>query len=243
MRVHLLGPLALVLFVAAACAPSPEPVAAVSPDELAARIRARLDAAARGDVAEWGTFVAEDCICGLETKAAIERAMAGRPPGVKNWYGEVLDLRLRPLAHAVVARYRVAESTEVGGQRTSLQVWRTETFEQQAGAWVLVAGADTVIPPEPTAVEIDPRILNDYLGLYEYTPGADDRIFFEGGHFFVQPSGEPRVELLAESASSFFAKGEPWRLTFVRDPQGRVTGLVFRDQGQEWAAKRVPDTP
>lgn len=243
MRAVFLSVLAVAIFPVTACAPAAEPVAAVSPDELAARIRARLDAAARGDVAEWGAFVAEDCICGLETKAAIQRAMAGRPPGVKNWYGEVLDLRLRPLAHAVVARYRVAEYTEVGGQRTSLQVWRTETFEQQAGDWVLVAGADTVIPPEPTAVAVDPRILHDYVGQFEYTPGAVDRIFVEGGHFFVQPSGEPRVELLAESESSFFAKGEPWRLTFVRDPQGRVTSLVFRDQGQEWTAKRVPDTP
>jgi hypothetical protein len=208
--------------------------------DIEARIRARLDAAARGSAEEWAAFVADDCICGLETKAAIRKAIATRPPGVRNWYGDIADFSVRMLVDAAVVRYRLAEHTEVGGQRTSIEVWRTETYVRRAGDWLLVAGADTVIPPEPTAVKVDPRLFDEYVGKYQYTPGSVDTVTREGDRFFVQPSGEPRVELFAENESTYFAKGEPWRVVFVRGPGGAVTSLIFRQQDQDWTAVRLP---
>jgi hypothetical protein len=44
----------------------------------------------------------------------------------------------------------------------------------------------------------------------------------------------------AETETTYFAKGEPWRLIFVKDLHGAVTSLVFRQQGQEWTAVKVP---
>lgn len=208
--------------------------------EMAARIRARLDAAAQGKATEWAAFVADDCICGLETKAAIQHSIATRPPGVKNWYGDIQDLKLRFLGDTAVARYRIAEHTEVGGQLQSIQVWRTETYFRKAGVWILVAGADTLIPPEPAAVKVDSRLFDDFVGKYQYAAGSVDTVTREGDRLFVQPSGEPRVELFAESETTYFAKGEPWRLIFVKGPQGPATSLTFRQQGQEWTATRIP---
>ena len=208
--------------------------------KLVERIRARLDASAQGDAARWATFVDNDCICGLETKAAIQHAIATRLPSVKNWYGEILDLRLRFLGETAVARYRITEHTEVGGQHTSLQEWRTEIYARRKEGWILIAGADTVISPEPTVVKVDPRIFDGYTGKYQYAPGLVDTVTREGDRLFIQPSGEPRVELFAESETTYFAKGEPWRLIFMKDPHGAVTALVLRQQGQEWTAVKVP---
>jgi hypothetical protein len=232
--------LALVTLAVASRAGAAETASASGAAALEARIRARLDAVARGDAAAWATFVVDDCICGLETKSAIRKAITTRPPGVKNWYGDLVDLRVRLLGETAVARYRVAEHSEVGGKRTSIETWRTETYVLRAKEWLLVAGADTPIPPEPTAVQVDPSILKDYVGSYQYTPGSVDIVTREGDRLFVQPSGEPRVELLPETASTYFAKGEPWRLVFVRGPDGAVTSLIFRQQGQEWTATRIP---
>ncbi|HKV09777.1 MAG TPA: DUF3471 domain-containing protein [Thermoanaerobaculia bacterium] len=208
--------------------------------ELTGRIRARLDAAGRGNAAEWASFVADDCLCGLESKAGVQRAIANRPPSVKNWYGDILDLTLRFLGDAAVARYRITEYSDVGGKLTSVQLWRTETYARKAGLWLLVAGADTLIPPEPTPIQVDPRVFEGYVGRYQYTPGSIDTVTREGDRLFVQPSGEPRVELFPETDSTYFAKGQPWRLVFVRGPGGAVTSLVFRQDGQEWTAIRLP---
>jgi hypothetical protein len=76
--------------------------------------------------------------------------------------------------------------------------------------------------------------------LYQYTQGSVDVVTREGDRLFVQPSGEPRVELFAETETTYFAKGEPWRLIFVKDQHGAVKSLVFQQQGQEWTAVKVP---
>ncbi|MES1240770.1 MAG: DUF3471 domain-containing protein [Acidobacteriota bacterium] len=204
------------------------------------QIRARLDAYARGSAEEWARFVADDCLCGLETKADIERAIANRPPGVRNWYGDISDLQVRPLGDAMVARYRVTEYTEVDGRRATAEMWRTETYALRKGTWMLIAGADIVIPAEPVAAQVDPSLFDSYVGRYEYTPGAVDTVTREGDRLFVQPTGEPRVELFPENETTYFAKGEGWRLIFVRDPQGAVTSLIFRQQGQDFTATRIP---
>ena len=139
----------------------------------------------------------------------------------------------------MVARYRIEESTEIDGRRTRLQQWRTETYALRDGRWTLVAGADIVIPADPAVAVVDRERLADYVGQYEYTPGSVDTVTLEAGRLFVQNSREPRVELFAENESTFFARGEPWRLRFVRDAGGSVTSLVFVQQGQEFVARRL----
>jgi len=42
-----------------------------------------------------------------------------------------------------------------------------------------------------------------------------------------------------ESATVFFAKGQPWRLVFLTDPQGMPTALAFRQHGQQYVAERL----
>ena len=230
----------MALMAAIVATPVSRAAGAAAETGIAQQIRARLDAYGRGSASDWARFVADDCICGLETKADIQRAIAARLPSVKNWYGEILDLQVRLLGEAAVARYRITEYTEVGGQRTTLQLWRTETYARRAGVWMLIAGADLVIPPDPTVAKVDPRLFDAYVGKYQYTPGSVDIVTREGGHLFVQPTGEPRVEIFPENETTYFAKGESWRLIFVRDPQGLVTSLIFRQQGQEFVANKVP---
>ena len=84
--------------------------------EILSKIRARLDAYARGAADEWAKLVADDCICGLETTAGIQEGIAHRLPGVKHSFGEVLDFQIRTLGETAVARFRITETTEVEGK-------------------------------------------------------------------------------------------------------------------------------
>jgi hypothetical protein len=227
--------LALVLRAAAALPDATGPEA-----EIAQRIRARLDAYRQGDARLWATFVDDDCVCAAETKADILKAIANRPPGVKNWYGDILDLQAHLHGDVAVVRYRTSEYTEVNGQLNTLEEWRTETHLRQDGRWILIAAAENPITADPKAIVLPREVLARYVGKYQYTPGSVDVVTLEGDRLFVQPSSDPKVELLAEDATTFFAKGEPWRIVFRTDSQGVVTSLVFRQQGQEYVAKRLP---
>lgn len=207
--------------------------------EIAAAIRARFAAYRDGDADAWAKFVDDDCVCSGETKATIRDAIANRPAGVKSSYGEPEDFVVHPHGNVAVARYRVAETVEVDGKKQVGAQWRTETYLQRDGAWLLIAGAETAIAPDPAPIALDRDTLARFVGKYEYTPGANDVVTLEGDRLFVQSTGEAKRELFAESRDTFFAKGQPWRLVFRTGADGKVDGVAFRQGGQEYAARRV----
>jgi ketosteroid isomerase-like protein len=207
--------------------------------ELGRVIRERLDAYARRDAAGWARLVADDCLCGTETKAEIQQGIAARPANLKSWYGEISDLQVRTYGDTAVARYKITETTELAGQRLTALQRRLETYVRRDGRWLLVGGIDSVIPPDPAVAKIDPKVYEAYVGRYEYAPGMVDTVTRQGDRLLVQVTGQAPEELFPETETIFFGKSQDWRLIFVRDGQGRVTSVRFRQNGQELVGKRV----
>lgn len=230
--------IAAFLLVAALFAPASASAADVDV-EIAAAIRARFAAYRDGDADAWAKFVDDDCVCSGETKATIRAGIANRPAGVKSSYGEPEEFVVHPHGNVAVARYRVAETVEVDGKKQASAQWRTETYLRRDGAWLLIAGAETQVAPDPEPIALDRAALARLVGTYEYTPGANDVVTLEGDRLFVQSTGEAKRELFAESRDTFFAKGQPWRLVFRTAADGKVDGVAFRQGGQEYAARRV----
>lgn len=215
--------------------PSPDPAG-----DLQRLIRARLDAYDRGGAAAWARFVDDRCFCGASTKADVLAAMASRPKGLRNGYGEIRDFTAHFHGDVATARYRITESSQLGDAKLDLEMWRTETYRRgEDPAWILIAGADVPIPKDPAATVVDPKVLAAYVGRYEYSPGVIDTVTLEGGRLFAQTTGQEKLELLPENETTFFARGEDWRVVFVRDDKGRVVSEVFRQNGQDLVARRL----
>ena len=202
-------------------------------------IRERLDAYAKGDAAGWARYVDEECLCGGSTRAGIQQAITARPAGFKNWYGEIGGFTASVHGDVAIVRYRVTEFSEIGGHRIELEQWRTETYLRRAGTWVLLGGADVVIPRDPVVAKVDPRLYDAYVGQYEYASGMRDIVTRDGDRLLIQATGQEKEELLPENDTTYFAKGQDWRMLFVRDPQGAVSSLIFRQNGQDLVAQRV----
>jgi hypothetical protein len=49
----------------------------------------------------------------------------------------------------------------------------------------------------------------------------------------------PRLEIFAESNTTFFVKGEEMQLTFVRDASGAVTQMILAQIGSQIKGKKV----
>jgi pimeloyl-ACP methyl ester carboxylesterase len=99
------------------------------------------------------------------------------------------------------------------------------------------------LPLHPNPLKLAPAALDAISGEYHDTAGHLAATLFRQGEQLYEkdPHGEV-TEVEAESSNSFFyPNGSVWtRLVIERDPEGHVTGVVFRDDRHEehWERKR-----
>jgi D-alanyl-D-alanine carboxypeptidase len=60
----------------------------------------------------------------------------------------------------------------------------------------------------------------------------------EGDRLMTQATGQQKVEIFPSSDTEFFLKVVDARITFVKDPDGKVNQLVLRQNGREMPARR-----
>jgi dienelactone hydrolase len=114
---------------------------------------------------------------------------------------------------------------------------RTENAVPRKAAPELAAFAERlVIPFHPPAIKLASALLDSLAGEYCDPDGnIVVAIFRQGDRLYEKNRQGEIAELAAESPSTFFYLNgsATTRLTFVRDPQGRVTALVLRDDRHE----------
>jgi ketosteroid isomerase-like protein len=206
--------------------------------EIARVLRERFEAYGRADAEAWGRFVADDCVCGLSTKQTLQQEMRARPAGVRLSIGEVTDLEVRVHGDAAAVRYRSSDVTQIGEQRVAVALIKAETYVRRDGRWLLLGGAETIVPADPPVAVVDPRRYDALVGRYEYGAGVVDVVTRQGSRLMVQATGQGPEELVPESATTFFLKGQPWRYVFVVKG-GSAASLIFRMYGHDLVATRI----
>ena len=96
-------------------------------------------------------------------------------------------------------------------------------------------------PKQRTPVAVAPGVYDKYVGRYQLAPNSFLVITREGGAFFTRLPGQQKLEILAESDRSFFAKVGDVSITFETDGAGRATGLILDQDGCTPRAPRVSD--
>src|SRR6266545_1080982 len=105
-------------------------------------------------------------------------------------------------------------------------------LQQHFGPWAGAKKSDQALPATHTAISIDPAIEQQYVGEYQISPSFSLTVSLEAGKLMVQPSGQDKVELLAESESRFFLREVDAQIEFTRDGADKVTGLILTQGGQ-----------
>lgn len=85
---------------------------------------------------------------------------------------------------------------------------------------------------------VDAKVLDGYVGIYELAPNFILTVTREGNQLFAQATGQPRIEIYAESDRKFFYKVLDAQITFQTDEQGRATSLTLHQNGDH-PAKRI----
>jgi len=115
----------------------------------------------------------------------------------------------------------------------------TTIYAKKDGRWQIVQIQSTRTPPERKAVKVDPKVLDSYVGKYEFVAGVFT-ITKEGDALAAQGAGRPRVILIPASETQFFVKSNEGEFTFYKDERGQVTHVVRRvGSCQESKGKKV----
>ncbi len=104
----------------------------------------------------------------------------------------------------------------------------------------IVFGEKYELPKERTAVRVNPKVFNAYIGGYEDRPGRITAIMVEGETLMIKLAGQPDpVPLSPESETQFFHPTMDIQVAFIKDEKGNVTGLKLRLNGRDFQAKKV----
>ena len=92
---------------------------------------------------------------------------------------------------------------------------------------------------EKAPVVVDAKLFDTYVGDYEVGPGVVLRVFREGDKFMTQATGQDKFEVFAESETTFYPRAFAAKLTFVKDADGKVTGIRIDQGGRVTLGKRI----
>jgi len=99
--------------------------------------------------------------------------------------------------------------------------------------------------PSHVEIKIDPKAFDEFVGQYSFLNDPEFVISFwrEGDKFFLQATNQGRIQIYPESELKFFLKIFDASAIFVRDAEGKVTSLIWRQNGQDNQAKRISNQP
>jgi hypothetical protein len=88
-------------------------------------------------------------------------------------------------------------------------------------------------------VTVSQTVLQSYVGTYELQANFLLEVSVNDGSLYVHPTAQPTFRLTPTAETEFYLTEVDAEITFVRDPQGKVTQLVLHQNGQNMAAKKV----
>ena len=96
-------------------------------------------------------------------------------------------------------------------------------------------------PAEHQEISLDTKTFDRYAGIYQLAPNVLITMSRDGDKFYTQLTGQPKIEVFAESARKFFLKVVDAQLTFDVDPQGAATQVTLHQNGRDQVAKRIDE--
>lgn len=104
----------------------------------------------------------------------------------------------------------------------------TSIFVKKNGQWQFLQAQGTRLAPERLPIVIDPKLLDSFVGKYDFGPNAIATVTREGDTLRWRGGVRMTVTLVPLSETVFFAKESETELMFVKDEKGKITGVVLR---------------
>ena len=86
---------------------------------------------------------------------------------------------------------------------------------------------------------VDPSLFDAFVGNYELQPALTISVTREGDRLFVQLTGQPRLEVFAETERDYFYKVVDAQIMFVAEGDEPATALILHQNGRDMRAPRI----
>lgn len=107
--------------------------------------------------------------------------------------------------------------------------------------------AQAVAQATPVEVKIDAAKFDAFVGQYEDAGNLGGTVFSffrEGDKYFLRVTNQDKLEVAASSETTLFVKESPGLTAeFVKDSDGRISGMTWRQSGQTFNTRRIADVP
>ena len=202
-----------------------------------------MDSLIAGDRTPWKLYFAEDALFfdekgrDMDTKTMIE-SIKPLPAG----YGGMIKITESKVLFApgvAILSYISDETQTIYGQELHARFHTTDTWLYRGGRWQVAASQVLRYYEDPAMGMIADKMLNDYVGTYQATPGHVIVVTLEGKQLFAKRDDAERVRMLPESPDLFFRVGAEGRRLFRRDAAGRVVALVDRRNNEDVLWKKL----
>jgi CubicO group peptidase (beta-lactamase class C family) len=107
----------------------------------------------------------------------------------------------------------------------------------------LAHGEAVVLMPERKSITLPAKVLEKYVGSYDFEPGRAMNVTLENGQLHCQVTGDGKFPIAAESETRFFPVPFEAQFEFRMDKKGKVTGMLLRHGSEEKFAKRLGGEP
>ena len=101
-------------------------------------------------------------------------------------------------------------------------------FVKKNGQWQLLQAQATRLAPERNPINLDPKLLDSFVGKYEFGPNAVATVTREGDALRWRGGNRMPVTLVPLSDTHFFSKETETEMMFVKNENGKVTDVVLR---------------
>lgn len=119
----------------------------------------------------------------------------------------------------------------------------TDIGGDDIGFHILAGRRLSEAPAEHHAIVLEPAAMARFAGRYELTPNIFLTVSQYGPRMVARVTGQPLLEIFPEGPTEFFYKAVDAQLAFRLEPDGTVSGVLVRQNGQARLAKRVEDAP
>ena len=116
----------------------------------------------------------------------------------------------------------------------------TSIVVKRNSQWQLLQAQSTRLAPERKPINLDPKLLDSFLGKYQFGPNAIASVTREGDSLKWRGGNRMPVTLVPLSATHFFAKETETEMMFIKDEKDQVTDVVLRvGSCQDSKAKKI----
>lgn len=172
----------------------------------------------------------------LKNKSQLLKELKPLPTG---YIGRINVTEPRIIRHneTYILSFIADEYLSLYGQTIHTAYAEMDTYIKDNRDWLLLASELFELAADPAIVNLSSEFLKRYEGVYELAEGVEYKVFLDEGKLFGQWFGKPLGQLMPETESVFFVRGERGRKLFIKDGNGQIQ-LIDRRNGHDLIWKR-----